>query len=581
MHLSITPENIVTAQNFLRRKWIERSQEMNPRLAMDRPDLLPTDLSQASNYASLFAQALFGGALRGNPNHYYVISHDQRIDLTGDSRTTQSLGKKAYRHVVDHFANRFTQMSLDSCRDRVARWVEEFMSSRRTDEGVDIFHTPQVFKYSVDNPGGDWLGFKQRRAEKDAEEHKYTGGMSGYMTAGAVTAHMGIFAPMYMPTKILLGLRGVNQEELFRHPGEVKYDSLAQQVRDNGWNQKHAVMVRVNHQGLAYVMEGNTRIRIAAANHIPYVNVQFEWVNGGEHAPDDLWSPKRVAECCYTGDEVKKAEIITEDAEDHYKPRPMTKAKVLYRAVSIPELSDIRMRGRVLGGQNRFNEFEHRRWVFFGDKLNDELISQGEDTERQAIHKMSSHAILRAMKRLMDDRKEEALMVITQLEKAGLEPCDDYHGFYRPYVENFLEGYNSRWIMKFFWKLDDEGKIARANNSRRKMDEMTREIDELQDRYRNLIRAEHDLIKARLVPLKVSSAVIVTKPIKGGIHYSKSFGKSGMTQDEYGFESGQITLDDIDKILLVKKGQVIGEMTPEELETKLPDLLNKWEHEDL
>jgi hypothetical protein len=164
--------------------------------------------------------------------------------------------------------------------------------------------TPQDFGFATDNPGGDWLKNKQKWAEKLADEHRHRGGMAEYMIAGAVTAHMGIKKPMYISPKVLLNLPGANQEERHRKPGDVKYDNLAKSVQDNGWKQQHAVMVRVSHKGRAFIMEGNTRVRIAAANGVRDVLVQFEWVNGGEIAEDDLWSPKRVAALCVTKPEL-------------------------------------------------------------------------------------------------------------------------------------------------------------------------------------------------------------------------------------------------------------------------------------
>lgn len=154
-------------------------------------------------------------------------------------------------------------------------------------------HKPSDFAYRQDNPGEDYCLRKQRLAVEQAKGEIY--GMAAYMTAGPVTAHMGIFKPMYLPANLIRHLPGVNNEQYHRRPGDAKFDSLQSRVKDNGWNQEHAIMVRVNHLGLPYIMEGNTRATIGHLHGVKDVKVQFEWVNGAENAEDDTWSPARVA----------------------------------------------------------------------------------------------------------------------------------------------------------------------------------------------------------------------------------------------------------------------------------------------
>jgi hypothetical protein len=317
-YITPTDEIIEKAKAFCLRKWVERHIERFPGLAADRPDMTPTDLSYSCKFTSLFAQKLFGGVLRGNYHHQYLISNGKKIDLNIDAADVKRLGKKAYRHDAKFFGNRHHQASLDSCMPRVNQWVEEFKSELNLTESWEA--TPKDFGFRSDNPGGDWLASKQRRAEADAVEYRHRGGMLEYMISGAVTAHMGIFKPMYISTKLLSNLDGANQEERYRKPGESKYDSLAQSVNQNGWDQKYAIMVRVNHKGRAFIVEGNTRMRIALANGIRDVLVQFEWMNGAEDCADDLWSPKRVASLCVTKPELDEKATAPNLREDYEYP---------------------------------------------------------------------------------------------------------------------------------------------------------------------------------------------------------------------------------------------------------------------
>lgn len=163
-------------------------------------------------------------------------------------------------------------------------------------ENTSIFHTPADFGYRRDNPGGDWLARKQRWAVEDAKgKHN---GLAHFMAAGAQTAWMGTDKPMYIPVSVIKYLPGANDEQYYRKPGDVHFDSLQQSVQDTGWNQQYPIVIRVNHLGRAVIMEGNTRKTIALLHGVKDVRVAFQWMNGGEDAEDDLWSPKRVAEIC-------------------------------------------------------------------------------------------------------------------------------------------------------------------------------------------------------------------------------------------------------------------------------------------
>lgn len=127
-YLEPTEENIALAKEFVFRKWVERFHEKYPRLARDRPDMIPTDLTDSCQFSTLFAQRIFGGAVRGNNKHFYLVSNGKRIDLNAEASDVRALGDKAYRHNPRFVSDVFTQQSLDSCIPRVEQWVEEFLS---------------------------------------------------------------------------------------------------------------------------------------------------------------------------------------------------------------------------------------------------------------------------------------------------------------------------------------------------------------------------------------------------------------------------------------------------------------------
>ncbi|MFA5491004.1 MAG: hypothetical protein WC284_17635, partial [Candidimonas sp.] len=83
---------------------------------------------------------------------------------------------------------------------------------------------------------------------------------------------------------------------------------------------------------------------------------------------------------------------------------------VLYRSVSPGELNSIFSMGKIEGGQNKFNEFDPRRLVFFASKISDSLIWQGEDVERQAqysLRKQGWDDVDENIKKQFDSLKKE------------------------------------------------------------------------------------------------------------------------------------------------------------------------------
>lgn len=425
------------------------------------------------------------------------------------------------------------------------------------------------FGYKTDNPGEEYCQRKQNSALKyrETELRGAREGLHGKLASGPVTAHMGIFKPMYISTKLLVHLEGANEEHFYRREGDVKFDRLLQTVRDNGWKQEHPVMVRVNHLGHACIMEGNTRTAVAKALGIPKLLVQFEWVNGAENAADDLWSPQRVAALADTQPPV----VNLAESDDHYQPIRLKKETVLYRSVSMPELRDIVKTKRIRGGQNRFNDFDGRRLVFFGDKVNERLIHQGEETERQAHHSMSQHPINRQFTNLIDRAKEEGSYAATLMGQAGVVLPENYR-------EALVSGQNGGvlYFTKRAKEITDEGIRHRVLNALRKVKEIFDEVTELQNRFRKLYHAEHQMADQRKQSLHYTSAILETRPLSGAIHYSRRHGEgavSGMGEDdEYGFRPDELSLEDITGVMLVSHGDVVETISVDDLINRINDI---------
>lgn len=126
---------------------------------------------------------------------------------------------------------------------------------------------------SVDNPGGRWL-----------EHQREDAAASRRSTSGAVTANTK--QHVLFPVDKLMEIPGHEGEQ--RGPGDHQYDALLASVEEKGFLQDAPILVGVNHDGVAYIIEGNTRAAVAKAKGIESIPAEVRWFAGGETVATDI-----------------------------------------------------------------------------------------------------------------------------------------------------------------------------------------------------------------------------------------------------------------------------------------------------
>ena len=225
---------------------------------------------------------------------------------------------------------------------------------------------------------------------------------------------------------------------------------------------------------------------------------------------------------------------------------------VLYRSVSPGELNSIFSMGKIEGGQNKFNEFDPRRLVFFASKISDSLIWQGEDVERQAQYSLRKQG--------WDDVDENIKKQFDSLKKEQEE-----------FLKNIGtdKNFGSLSRLSLVWILRDNRIVGNAAKKfldqyeklNKKYSELTKWHNSLNDDFRKSIKDTITHIKDSNKDLSYSSAIIETRPIKGARVYHGNFSSN---EAEYGFLPGQVKLTDIEKVHFVKDRKVIKTVSVKE-----------------
>lgn len=146
------------------------------------------------------------------------------------------------------------------------------------------------FGFKQDNPalhseqGREWLKAKQERALENPRDRGI---------AGAITAHMGVREPLMLPVRVLKMIPGMRDEK--RVPDEPQFDRLFARAQEHGFDpENHTILVCINHEGDAYIVEGNTRVAVADRLGVPYISAEVKWWNGAEMV-EGPWTPQAIA----------------------------------------------------------------------------------------------------------------------------------------------------------------------------------------------------------------------------------------------------------------------------------------------
>jgi hypothetical protein len=256
---------------------------------------------------------------------------------------------------------------------------------------------------------------------------------------------------------------------------------------------------------------------------------------------------------------LKQYKAMPADYDDTYMPDLINEPTVLFRSVSLEEMSHILEIGAVKGGGNGFNDFETRPFVFFSPALTEKTMWQGEEAERQASQRLSKQPIVaefeRAERELEEFLKEVEDRARRKVEEINIEREEEGWPLLMTAPDDW-DKFRRRWSYNTF--NDIVGYLKNSKKIFEKMSDLEDAVDGVRNRYLDLHRETTEEIARENKALTYSSAVIETVPITHGFHYSNSFGKSGMgEEDEYGLFPNQVTEDDIVRVHWVKDNVVL------------------------
>ena len=244
--------------------------------------------------------------------------------------------------------------------------------------------------------------------------------------------------------------------------------------------------------------------------------------------------------------------------------QPMSKSKVLYRSVSPPELVDIWRHRVIVGGGSLFNPFDRRTDVFFADEIDDLLIGHGEHIPRQVTFALRNHSTSRRSEFLDRRISRRADLILAQMDRDRI-PYD------RDCAEDFRIGLDVSKFRRATFKRKHRNGWNYALHFRA-LRRLLRKQEAYFQAYNQAWAQHYHQRQEALQELPYSSVIIVTHPIGGGVVYSAESGWCGHGEREYGFRPGQVTLQDISEIILLKERREVGRCSPFEIGQRLEEL---------
>src|SRR5690625_2978706 len=118
-----------------------------------------------------------------------------------------------------------------------------------------------------------------------------------------------------LPVELLQTIPGTIAES--RGPGDAQYEGLLAAVESDGFRTDRPIDVRVNHRGEPYIVDGNTRVAVAAERGVSEIPANVQWMNGAENVEGPL-SPDVVEGPAFEG-RAQEAAGAQPAAPDLYK----------------------------------------------------------------------------------------------------------------------------------------------------------------------------------------------------------------------------------------------------------------------
>ena len=232
----------------------------------------------------------------------------------------KELKPKDYQEAITWFENRtdtvlsntndkgLKVIDYEKVRDAGRLTIRRLAGVEKTvDDVVDAVVTEPVTLKSVgfrtDNPttkgmDPDWATRKQEIALEAAMDADAAGELetSKYnMLNGPQSGFIGTNDNnLFLNTEFVSKLKGAEGEK--PSAGQIKYDELKKDIEENGFDpdqQGSKIMIGVNHEGEAFILEGNNRAALALEFGVPSVKVEVKYFNGaetvgGEFSPENI-----------------------------------------------------------------------------------------------------------------------------------------------------------------------------------------------------------------------------------------------------------------------------------------------------
>ena len=145
---------------------------------------------------------------------------------------------------------------------------------------------PAMPTLKIDNPGGDWLQSKLRRALETREGARPNTYQSTLGSGEGVTGYFR--GPLALNPNMLADIPGSLGEELFR-PDPVKIDRLRRSIAEEGYDElSGTVLIQVREDGVPFVVEGNHRIIEGIESGRPTIPVEIKYLRGAEDVDGPL-----------------------------------------------------------------------------------------------------------------------------------------------------------------------------------------------------------------------------------------------------------------------------------------------------